>query len=136
MEAAGRADADEASHYEPEIEAARMHEYSLEDVAGTAETEPSHAAGIVDVREAAFDPFAAATQKPLAAIPADATTIGVHRVARIRLIGPRLLAPVGLADVAAKAVRAQFEHHRATMAALVGITSSASATGSRLSSVT
>ena len=36
------------------------------------------------------------------------------------LIHPRLRAPVGLTDVRAEAVRAQFEHQRATVAAFVG----------------
>src|SRR5262245_41014446 len=81
---------------------------------------PTHPAGVVGVRKAAFDPFTSAAQQPLATLAADAATIAVDRGACLFLIDPRLRATVGLTDVGPEAVCIELEDHRTTVAAFVG----------------
>src|SRR4051812_4405517 len=81
---------------------------------------PAHAAGLIGVREAAFDPLPSATQESLATRAADAATVGVDGLACRCLIGPRLRPAGGLTDVGPKAVRGELEHDGATVAPFVG----------------
>src|SRR5713226_4416538 len=56
LQAAGRPDADQMTHHEPEIEATRMDQQPFEDVGVTAQMRAAHAAGVVDMCERAFNP--------------------------------------------------------------------------------
>ena len=65
-----------------------MDEQPFENIAVTAQVGPSHAAGVVRVRERAFEILAAATQQSQTARSTDASTVGVHRGAGLRFIPP------------------------------------------------
>src|SRR6266480_2121380 len=53
------AEADQLTHHEPEIEATRMNQQSLQDVRVAAQMGAAHAARVVEMREGAFDLLAA-----------------------------------------------------------------------------
>ena len=63
LQAAGRPDADQMTHHEPEIEATRMDQQPFEDVGVTAQMRAAHAAGVVDMCERAFNPLATSTHQ-------------------------------------------------------------------------
>jgi hypothetical protein len=65
-----------------------VHEDALQYICVAAQMRPAHAAGVIGVGEAAFDPFTATSQESLASFAADAAAIGVDRVTRLRLIDP------------------------------------------------
>jgi len=59
LERARRADADQLTHQEPEIEAARVDQQPLADVRVSPEVHATHATGFVEMRERAFQPRSA-----------------------------------------------------------------------------
>ena len=67
-------------HEQPEIEAADMHEHTLQDVGMPAQMHPAHAPDFVEMRIGAFEPFTALAQQPLPAGAPNPPTIGIHRV--------------------------------------------------------
>ena len=67
LQAARRADADQLTHDEPEIEATGMNQQALQDVRVTAQMRAAHAARVVEMREGAFDPLAASPHQAPAA---------------------------------------------------------------------
>src|SRR5258708_23435990 len=77
LQAARRPDADQMTHDEPEIESARMDQQSLEDVRVTPQMRPAHAAGVVEMRERAFDPFATLPHQAASPGPANPPAIAV-----------------------------------------------------------
>ena len=85
-----------------------------------AQVRPPHPAGLVEMGEGAFEQLAAVSQQPLAARAADAPTIGVDGVARVRLVRPVASAAVRLGDVAADAHCVRDRHDRIAVIALVG----------------
>jgi hypothetical protein len=85
---ARRADADQLTQEEPEIEAARVDQQSLADVRVAAQVHTAHPAGLVEVREGSFQALTAKPQQTQAACAANAPTIAVHRSARLRMVLP------------------------------------------------
>ena len=96
LEPAGCADADQSPHHQPEIEAAGVNEHAFEDIRRTTQMCTAHTTGVVRVREAALDAFAAPSQQPFASIAANATTIAVDGIARI-VFDPSTIAGAGRA---------------------------------------
>ena len=80
LQPARRAAADQVAHDEPKIEAARMNQQALEDIGVTAQMRAAHPAGVVEMREGAFDPLAALTHQAPAARATNPPPIGIHRV--------------------------------------------------------
>src|ERR687898_3261773 len=58
LEPSWRADADQATHDDSEIEASRMNQQALQDVRVTTQMRPSHPARVIDMREGPFDTLA------------------------------------------------------------------------------
>ena len=81
MKAARRADAEDHPHQEPEIEATRVDEQALEHVLVAAYVDAAEAARFVEMRARPFQQLAPSSQEAFAAIPADASSIGVDRLA-------------------------------------------------------
>ena len=69
LEPARRALAEQLPHQNSEIEGARVDQQSFEDVPMPAQVSAAHPAGVVHVREGAFDVLTASTQEPLASPP-------------------------------------------------------------------
>ncbi len=83
LQPARRADADQVPHEQAEIEAAGMNQQALQNVVVAAQMHATHPAGLVEMREGAFQPLAALPQQAPAARAANASTIAIHRVARL-----------------------------------------------------
>jgi len=80
LQPARRAAADQVAHDEPEIEASRMNQQTLEDVRVAAQMRAAHPTGVVEIREGAFDTLAPLTHQAPAARPTNPSTIGIHQV--------------------------------------------------------
>src|SRR5215203_7008887 len=78
LEAAWRADAEDLTHDEPEIEATRMNQQTLQDVRVTTQMRTTHPTRVIDVREGAFDRLTASTHQASAASSTRPATIGIH----------------------------------------------------------
>src|ERR1700675_1720347 len=77
--AARRADADQVAHDEPEIEASRMNQQTLEDVRVAAQMRAAHPTGVIEMREGAFDPLPPLMHQAPAAQATNPPPIGIHR---------------------------------------------------------
>src|SRR5260370_18947328 len=75
LEAARCADAEDRADQEPEIEPTGMDQQPLEDVLVTAQMRAAHAAGVIDMRERPFDPFATLAHQASAASAANPSAI-------------------------------------------------------------
>lgn len=82
LQPAWRANADQLSHEEAEIEATGVDQQPLQDVGVAAEVHAAHAAGVVDMSEGAFEELATPPQQAQATGPADPSTYPLDRVAR------------------------------------------------------
>lgn len=94
-------DAHQLPHQQPEIEAGRVDQQSLENVRMSAEVHAAHSTGLVEMREGPFQALAAEPQQPLAARAANATTIAIDRLARVGILLPVPSPTIGFRDVAA-----------------------------------
>src|SRR4029077_15939460 len=97
-----------------------MHQLPLQNVLPPPQMAAPHAAGLVAVREAAFDELPAPSEKALAVPPPPPPPVGVHRLLLGRLARPvpppfRFL----LRNVTAHPVRLHPLHHRAAVITLV-----------------
>ena len=99
LEAPRCANARQLPHEQPEIEPAGVHEHALQDVGMSAQVHASHAPGVVEMRIGAFEPFTALAQQPLPAGAPNPPTIGIHRVACLRLPLPVASPAIRLRDV-------------------------------------
>ena len=70
LQPAWRADADQLPHEQAEIEAASVNQQPLQDVWVTAKVGPSHAAGLIHVREGTFQQLAPHPLQPPASLTA------------------------------------------------------------------
>src|SRR5712692_1802990 len=120
LQAAGRPDADQMTHHEPEIEATRMDQQPFEDVRVTAQMRAAHAAGVVDMGERAFNPLAPSTHQAATAGTTNPPTIAVHGRLGLRLLGPIAATPVRLRDVRPNAHGLEVDHALITVIPLVG----------------
>jgi len=103
LERARRADADQPTHEEPEIETARVNQQPLPTVGVTAEVHAAHATGLIEMGKRSFRAFTAEPQEAQAACPANSATIAVHRAARFWMPPPVASPTIGLGDVTANA---------------------------------
>ena len=95
LEAARRADTNQRSHPEAQIERAGMDEQSFEHVLMPAHVGSSQPTGLVQMRTRSLEQFAASAEQSFSPSAADAPTIRVHRVAFRFLVRPRLRSPIG-----------------------------------------
>jgi len=79
LQASWRPDADEGPHQESQIEAADVHEQTLQDVRVAPEMCPSHAAGLVEMRVRPFQAFTPSPQQGESTRAVNAPTIRIHR---------------------------------------------------------
>jgi hypothetical protein len=100
---ARRADADQLTQEEPEIEAARVDQQPLADVRVATQVHTAHPAGLVEMREGSFQALTAKPQQTQAACAANAPTIAVHRSARLGMVLQVPSSAIGFRDVAADA---------------------------------
>jgi hypothetical protein len=97
-----------------------MHEQSFEHVLVPAHVDSPESTRLVEMRTWSLEPFAASAEEPLAAVAADASSIGIDRVPLGFLVRPRLRAAIRFADVGANLQRLQVVNHPSTVIALVG----------------
>jgi hypothetical protein len=90
LEAARRADTEERSHPETEIERAGMHKQSFEHIRVSAYVRAPESTGLVKMGTRSLEQFAASAEEPLAAVAADAPSIRIDRVPFGFLVRPRL----------------------------------------------
>src|SRR5687768_4657685 len=95
-----RADAEQLSHQQTQIERADVDQEALEDVVVTAQMHASHPAGFVQMRARALQPFPTQAQQAFAALAANATAVPIDRVPRLGLFLPAAAPALGLGDVA------------------------------------
>ena len=79
LETTRRPRPEERAHQQAEIEPAGMDQQPLEDVGVTAQVGAAHTPGVVEVRERAFDQFAAPPHQTAAAWSMNPATIPIHR---------------------------------------------------------
>src|SRR5712691_5329261 len=101
LQTARRAETDQLTHDEPEIEAARMNQDALENVRVAAQMRATHAPRVVDMRKRAFDQLAAATHQATSTSSLNPATIAIHRRLGLGLLRPVALPPVRLRNVGA-----------------------------------
>ena len=94
-----RADPDQVTHDEPEIEATRMNQDALENVCVSAQMRSPHPTRVIEVRERAFDRLGASTHQAPSTGTTNRATIAIHR--RLRVGGLRSIASsaIRLGDV-------------------------------------
>src|SRR6516164_4555935 len=119
LQPARRADADQLTQEEPEIEAARVDQQPLADVRVAAQVHTAHPAGLVEMREASFQALTAKPQQTQAACAANAPTIAVHRSARLGMVLPVPSSAIGFRDVAADAHGFEIDERLIAVIALV-----------------
>ena len=101
LEGARRADPEERSHPQAEIECASVHEQPLQHVLMAADVRAAEATGFVEMRAWSLEQFPASAEEPFTAAAPDATAIRVHGIPFHLLINPRLWPAIGFADVRA-----------------------------------
>ena len=99
LQPARRADPDQMTHDEPEIEATRMNQEALQDVGVAAQMGAPHPARVVEMRKRAFDPFAALAHQAAAASSPHPATIAIHRRPGLGILRPITSPPVRLGHV-------------------------------------
>ena len=99
LQPARRADPDQMTHDEPEIEATRMNQEALQDVRVAAQMRAPHPARVVEMRKRAFDPFAALAHQAAAAAAPHPATIAIHRRLGLGSLRPITSPPVRLGHV-------------------------------------
>src|SRR6267142_3932863 len=119
LQASRRADADQLTHEEPEIEGARVEQHALQNVRVPAEVHAAHPAGLIEMGKGSFHALPATSQQPLAARATDASTIAVDGVAGRRVLLPIASPTIGFRDVAAHAYRLEIDERLVTVIALV-----------------
>src|SRR5688572_24360405 len=119
LQPAWRADADQLPHEETEIEAAGVDQHSLPNVRVSAEIQPAHPAGLIEMREGPFEALAAEPQQAEASRTVDPPTITVHRVAGRGVLLPVPSAAIGLGDVTADAHGFEVDERLVAVIALV-----------------
>src|SRR5207244_3651558 len=102
-----------------EIEAAGVNQYPLENIFVAAQMCAPHAAGVVEVRERAFDALAALPHQAPSAWPAHASTIAIDGRLRVWFFRPVASAAVRLGDVRPDADRLEVHHRLIAVIALV-----------------
>ena len=100
----------------PRFKRAGMQQHALEDVVVTAQMDPPHPTGLVQMRKRPLQPFAALPQQPFAARASNAPTVTIDRVPRLRVLLPATPAAIGLGDVTSHAHR--FEIHQLLVAVI------------------
>jgi hypothetical protein len=76
----------QVAHDEPEIEAARMNQQTLEDIGVAAQMRAAHPTGVVEMREGAFDSLAPLTHQAPAARATNPPPIGIYQSPGLRLL--------------------------------------------------
>ena len=94
-----RADADQLSHQQPEIETAGVNQQPLQNVGVSAQVHASHAAGLVEMREGPLQALAAEPEQPQATRATNAPPIAIDRGLRLGLLLPVASPAIGLGDV-------------------------------------
>ena len=79
MEPSGRTVTRQFSHYQAEIESARMDQQTFDDVVVKTKVSSSHASGFVHMSETAFGQFSTLPQQPLSTLAADPPPVAVNR---------------------------------------------------------
>ena len=120
LEAAWRADADQLTHEQSEIEAGRVDQQSRPNVPVPSKVHAAHAAGLIEMRKRSFQPFAAQPEEPLTARAANAPSIAVHSVACVGVLLPIPSSPIGFGDIAAHAHGLEIYERVIAVIALVG----------------
>src|SRR5712692_4383192 len=103
LQTARRAEADELTHEEPEIEGTGMNQDALENVRVAAQMRAPHAARVVDMRERAFDQFAASPHQAPSTSSTNPAAIAIHRRLGLGLLRPIASPAVRLGDVGPEA---------------------------------
>src|SRR5262245_7645168 len=101
LQPAWRADANQLPHEQSEIEARDMNQQPLPNVGVAAEVHAAHAASLIKMGKRPFESLATEPQQAHASWAANAPTIAVHRVARLRVLLPVPSAAIRFGDVAA-----------------------------------
>ncbi len=122
---------DPLTHDEPQIEAARMDQDAFQDIRVTTQMRATHPAGVVEVRERAFDILAAAAHQAASPSAANPSAIAIHRRLGLRLLRPVASPTGGLRDVRAEAKGVEF-HHDPIAGAALGSISDRRQVGARL----
>src|SRR5690348_7697064 len=99
----GRPRACDFAHHQAEIECGGVYQQPLENVSMPPQMRSSHAAGFVQMREAAFDSFAALAQQPFASLASNPTPVLMHRLLFFMLVFPAASSPIRLRAVDAYA---------------------------------
>ena len=99
VEAPRRADARQLPHEQPEIEAADMHEHTLQDVGLPAQMRAAHPPGRVEMRVGTFEPLAPLPQQPLPTGAPNPPAIGIDRVTGRGLALPVAPPAIRLRDI-------------------------------------
>ena len=120
LQPARRADADQVTHDEPEIEATRMNQQTLQDVRVAAQMRAAHPARVVEMREGAFDALAALAHQSASASSANPSSIAIHWRLRFRFLRPVASAPIRLGHIRPDADGVEVDHRLITVVPLVG----------------
>src|SRR3712207_64573 len=99
LEPARRADAEKCPHQEAEIEAADVDDEPFQDVDVATQVRPAHSARLVEMGVRPLQALAPAPLQPMAARPADSSTVRIDRVARRRFPMPATWATIRFRDV-------------------------------------
>ena len=102
LQAARRADADQLTHDEPEIEPTRMNQDALQNVGVAAQVRAPQCAGFVQVRMGSLQVLAAAAQQLLAARAANPPAVAIDGVAQGGLAVPAATAALRFRDIGAQ----------------------------------
>lgn len=105
LQAARRADANQPTHDQAEIEGARMNHRALQDVAMTTKVCATHATGLVGVSEPAFEILATPAQQTHAPGSANPPAVPVDGRSGRRFLAPAPSATLRLRSVGAHANR-------------------------------
>src|SRR5438045_5611575 len=73
-----RADANQVTHDEPEVEATGMNQEALQNVRVTPQVRPPHPTGVIEMRKRTLDPLAALAHQSASPSAANASAIGIH----------------------------------------------------------
>ena len=85
LETAGRTDADQVTHEQPQVEAASVDQHTFQNVRVSAQVHAAQAASFVEMRERTFESFATQAQQPLATSAVNASPVPIDGVgARMR----------------------------------------------------
>ena len=116
---AWRAEFDQLTHDQPEIEPTSMNQEALRNIGVTAQVRPTHPSGVIETRERALDHLPASPHPPTCRCATSSPAIAIYRRLSRRLLRPVVSTAIRLGHIGAHAYGVEVRHRLIAVIPLV-----------------